>query len=160
MRLDEIRDLFSYTEWANDEVIAAIRPMPDEQYAFVRDTLAHIIFAEWVWLRRWKGESPTAPPAWAEHAPPLDALVDHLHDVEAERRALLDSLSDDDLERDVAYRSLKGDPFTNGLGHQMQHVVNHSTYHRGQVVMKIRQMGIQPPSTDLIVWFRKMSQVS
>ena len=155
MRLDEIRDLFSYTEWANDAVIAAIRALPEEQYATVRDTLAHIIFAEWVWLRRWKGESPTAPPAWAGQAPAQDALVKHLREVEAERGALLDSLSDDDLARDVPYRNLAGDPFTNRLGHLMQHVVNHSTYHRGQVVMKIRQLGVQPPSTDLIVWFRK-----
>jgi uncharacterized damage-inducible protein DinB len=154
MRLDEIRDLFTYTEWANQLVIDAIEALSPEQYDGLRDTLAHIIFAEWIWLRRWKGESPTSAPVWAESGPTLSALVDHLRGVEAERRHHVDSLSDASLEEEVAYRSLKGDPFSTRLGHQMQHVVNHSTYHRGQLVMKIRQFGIQPPTTDLIVWIR------
>ena len=152
MRLDEIRELFTYTEWANERIIATLRELTDEQRANVRDTLAHTIMAEWIWLRRWKGESPAAEPEWCTGS--LDVLVENLRAVEAERRELLDSLTEDDVKREVSYRSLKGDPFTQRLDHQMQHVGNHSTYHRGQAAMKIRAMGVQPPTTDMIVWYR------
>lgn len=161
MNVEEIRDLFSYTEWANARIVETLRGLSEEQltrtiessFPTIRDTLAHVVMAEWVWLRRWKGESPTAWPAWAENAT-LDTLVESLHAVEEERRELLASLAEDDLRRGVEYRSLKGDPFTTRLDHQMQHLVNHSTYHRGQLTTMIRQVGVKPPATDLIVWFR------
>ena len=152
MTVDDVRDLFSYTEWANEEIIAALRALTDEQRASVRDTLAHIIMAEWVWLRRWKGESPAGEPAWCGGE--LDELVENLRAVEAERREYVDSLTDEKLQGELAYRSVKGDPFTTRLVYQLQHLANHSTYHRGQAAMKIRAMGVQPPTTDLIFWYR------
>jgi uncharacterized damage-inducible protein DinB len=120
----------------------------------IRDTLAHIVMAEWIWLRRWKGESPSAPPQWTENAPSLDTIVDNLRAVEAERRELLDSITDDDLAYELPYRSMKGDPFATRLDHQMAHVANHSTYHRGQLTTMIRQVGAKPPVTDLIHFLR------
>ncbi|HUR82001.1 MAG TPA: DinB family protein [Thermoanaerobaculia bacterium] len=152
MTLDDVRNLFSYTEWANEEIIATMRTLDDEQRASVRDVVAHIIMAEWIWLRRWKGESPNAEPPWCTGS--LDVLVENLRAIESERRAFIDALSDDELQAGVAYRSMKGDPFTTRLVHQLQHVANHSTYHRGQAAMKIRALGVQPPTTDLIHWYR------
>lgn len=126
----------------------------ESSFPSLRDTLSHIVMAEWVWLRRWKGESPTAVPAWTEAEPSLDTIVENLRAVEAERRELLDSLQEDDLRRDIAYRSIKGDPFTTRLDHQLAHVANHSTYHRGQMTTMMRQIGVTPPSTDMIFYIR------
>ena len=161
MNVDEIRDLFSYTEWANERILETLRGMSEEQltrpiessFPSIRETLAHIVMAEWVWLRRWKGESPTEWPEWADLRS-LDAITGHLRAIEAERRELLESLTDDELHRDLSYRSIKGDPFSNPLVGLMQHMVNHSTYHRGQLTTMIRQAGGKPPATDLIVWLR------
>lgn len=162
MSVDNVRTLYSYTEWANERIIEALRGVTEEQFTrtivssfpSLRDTLAHIVMAEWVWLRRWKGESPTAPPAWTEAAPSLQTIVENLRAIEAERRALLDSLTEDQLRRDIAYRSMSGDPFTTRLDHQLAHVANHSTYHRGQITTMMRQIGVTPPSTDMIFYIR------
>jgi uncharacterized damage-inducible protein DinB len=162
MTIDEIRRLFRYTEWANAKVIAAARTLAPEQqhktinssFTSVVATLAHITLAEWVWLRRWKGESPTAQPVWADGASLAD-VERELTLVENERHEFLETLSDQDLTRAVDYRSLKGDPFTQFLGDLFVHVVNHSTYHRGQVVTLIRQCGGTPPSTDFLLFARE-----
>lgn len=162
MKVDDIRELFSYTEWANARILEVLEGLSEEQltrtmessFPTIRDTWIHIIVAEWIWLCRWKGTSPTAFPSWAENAPSLGVLTKNLRDIEAERRELLDSVTDDDLLRDLPYRSMKGDPFVNPLHFQMAHVANHSTYHRGQLTTMLRQAGAAPPATDLIVFIR------
>ena len=161
MTADEIRGLFDYTEWANDRMFTAIRKLSGEQctrtlrssYPTVRETLAHIVFAEWMWLERWKGANPAERPAWYASGD-VDTLENVLRSVAAERRRLLDSLDEDALDRPLHYRTMKGDPFTNRLADVLFHLVNHSTYHRGQLVTMIREVGGVPPSTDLIVFRR------
>jgi uncharacterized damage-inducible protein DinB len=76
--------------------------------------------------------------------------------VEQEREAFLGGLSDADLGRSISYRTLGGQTFSDPLGSLMKHVVNHSTYHRGQVVTQMRQLGHKPPSTDLILYLRRV----
>lgn len=162
MKIDDVRDLFSYTEWANQRILETIRGLSEEQltrtiessFPSILGTFAHVVMAEWIWLRRWKGDSPTEAPAWSDKAGSLDEVVENLRAVEAERRALLDSLTDGDLLRELPYKSMKGDPFATRLDHQMAHVANHSTYHRGQLTTMIRQAGAKPPATDLIVYVR------
>ena len=162
MTIDDIRHLFAYTEWANERIVECVRGLSVEQYArtvpssfpTIRDTLAHIVMAEWIWLRRWKGESPSEPPQWLSAEPPLDVVVENLRAIERERAELLDALNDADLQNDLSYRNMAGDPYANRLGELMSHVVNHSTYHRGQLTTMIRQVGATPPSTDLVNFLR------
>jgi uncharacterized damage-inducible protein DinB len=59
------------------------------------------------------------------------------------------------LSADLPFRLLSGDPSSMRLVDQMQHVANHATLHRGQIVGMIRQLGIEPPSTDLLFYLRK-----
>jgi len=161
MKVDEARELFAYCAWANAQVFAVSAALAPEQlnaaaassFPSVRGTLGHIVGAEWIWLRRWRGESPTAAPGWAAEAS-LPELRDHLAAVEAEREEYLAGLRDDDLLRVVEYRTLAGQPSADPLGGLLQHVVNHSTYHRGQVATQLRQLGVTPPGTDLIRYLR------
>lgn len=161
MTVDEVRRLFSYTEWANARILECVRGLTGEQFTqqvpssfpTVRDTLAHIVMAEWIWLRRWKGENPTTRPDWTRE-PSLETIETNLRAIEEERAALFATLTDDDLQRELAYRTMNGDPYTNRLGDLLTHVANHSTYHRGQLTTMLRQVGAAPPSTDLIVFLR------
>lgn len=162
MQIDDVRRLFSYTEWANARMIECARGLSGEQFTrhvdssfpSIRDTLAHIVLAEWIWLQRWKGTSPAARPQWSLEEPSLGTIVENLEAVQNERRELLASLTDEHLHRELAYRTLNGDPHTNRLGDLMAHVANHSTYHRGQLTTMLRQVGAAPPPTDLIVYLR------
>lgn len=159
MNMSDIRPLFAYTEWANARIFECIDGLSDEQYTrtiessfpSIAATLAHIISAEWIWLRRWKGESPLAAPEWAGGAA-RETLHEELRAIEAERDAFLATLTDDALTVPFSYLSIKGDAFTRPLGVTLQHVVNHSTYHRGQLTTMLRQAGAAPPSMDLTLF--------
>lgn len=159
--LEEIRDLYAYHRWANGRVLEAAGRLPvadfdrDLRSSFpsVRETLAHVLASDWVWLSRWRGNSPTARPQWdvATHA----ALSARWREVEADQRRFLEGLVADDLERTIAYRQLSGTAFSAPLGQLLRHVVNHATYHRGQAVTLLRQLGAEPPPTDLVLFHRE-----
>lgn len=162
MDVADIRSLYAYNEWANARMFSAAAQLDQNVFAeprgnsfsSIRDTLAHIATSEWVWLRRWRGESPSTVPEWGslERA---TALMQKLAEIEADRAAFLRELTDDDLERPLAYRNLKGEDYSQPLVDQLMHVVNHSTYHRGQIATLSRQAGFPAPATDLIVFKRE-----
>lgn len=160
--IDEIRELYAYNRWANRLILdAASRLSVDElardlgsSFSSVGDTLAHILAAEWVWLERWRGRSPEAIPGfWGLGT--LDEVRKAWAEVEDDQAALLTELGEADLTRRVAYRNTKGEPLEEAMGQMLRHVVNHSTYHRGQVVTMLRQLGAAAPSTDLILFYRQ-----
>lgn len=119
----------------------------------VLDTFAHILAADWVWLRRWSGESPRRmPDDWSVES--RAELRDRLDAIETERAAFLEALRPGDLDRVVAYRTIAGQPFESRMDEMLRHVVNHGTYHRGQLATLLRQLGIAAPPTDLIAYYR------
>jgi len=73
MTTDEARELLSYGSWATARMFSAAEELTQERldapapssFPSIRATLTHIVAAEWIWLRRWLGESPTSEPAWA-----------------------------------------------------------------------------------------------
>lgn len=158
----EAAQLFGYGSWANAVVFDVVGAVPEEQrqaaatgsFPSLVGTLAHIVSAEWVWLQRWLGESPTAVPSWAA-TPSLAALRAELSAVESGRASFLDALADSDLERAVSYRTLAGQAYTDTLAALFRHVINHSTYHRGQLTAQLRQLGHTPPNTDLVRYLRE-----
>ncbi len=162
MDLSDVRRLYAYTDWANDRFLDVIGRLPEEQftqtivssYSSIRDTLSHIASAEWIWLRRWMGESPLEVPSWAT-APSFAVLQTKIHAVAGERRAYLADLAPAAIESILHYRSIKGDPFALPLREVLIHCANHSTYHRGQLVTMLRQAGAQPPTTDYSLFARE-----
>jgi uncharacterized damage-inducible protein DinB len=162
MTVDDVRALFAYDEWANARIFEAASALDPEQrtrrltssFPSIQETLAHIVMAEWVWLRRWKGESPTARPPWAGGAE-VARLREALSAVEGERAGFLAGLTDARLGEPISYRTLKGEEQRGQLAGLCQHVVNHSTYHRGQAATLLRQVGATVPSTDLVVFTRQ-----
>lgn len=162
MTTGEARQLFAYDAWANGLVFEAAAGLSAEQlvhpvtssFPSVVATLAHVVGAEWVWLRRWLGENPAGFPDWVA-SPALADLRARLSAIEGEREAFVAGLSDADLGRVVTYRNLAGRAFSDPRDGLIRHVVNHSTYHRGQVATQLRQLGVTPPSTDLIVFLRQ-----
>jgi uncharacterized damage-inducible protein DinB len=161
MDLAYFRGLFDFHYWARDRVLTAVQALSPEQYAqpvggsfgSVRDTLNHTYGAEVLWLRRWHGESPGGFP----HEMPVSAgaLVNAWGEQERQMRAYLDTLVEGDLHRVIAYRNLAGVPGESRLWEMLAHVVNHATYHRGQVTTLLRLLGAAPPAgTDFIAYRR------
>lgn len=160
--IDAIRELYDYDRWANRRTLDAVSRLDaaaftedmGSSYPSVRDTLVHIMSAEWVWLMRWQGESPTGMPASWELST-FDALRTKWEEVERELAAFVAGLDDADLDRVVDYRNTRGTPYANSMAQMLRHVVNHSTYHRAQVTTLLRQLGAEPVNTDLITFYRE-----
>ena len=161
MDIAYFRTLFDFHYWARDRMLHAVVALTPDQFAepvggsfgSVRETLNHVYGAEVLWLRRWQGESPTGFPSAMPQS--IGELHEAWHMQEARMRAYLDSLSNSDLSRTVVYRNLAGMRGESLMWEMLAHVVNHATYHRGQVTTLLRQLGATPPeSTDLIGYFR------
>jgi uncharacterized damage-inducible protein DinB len=164
MTIAEIRDLFAFTEWANARVLDAAEKLPAEDllrdvhisHKSILGTLLHVAGADWIWLERWHGNSPVGHDVWAgwtaDDARSLPQVREKWMPVVRGRRAYLDTISDADLARELGYRRFTGEPYSLPLAQQMQHVINHATLHRGQIVGMIRQLGIPPPPTDLLFY--------
>ena len=180
MDTNDIRTLYAYNRWANRRMFSVLEKLSAEQFSTaiqssfpsVRESVFHILAAEWIWLKRWKGTSPraTRPVAnlssetWsvlraADVAPPqelstLAALRAFGDDVEKERAEFLRTLSDDVLRAPLNFSDMLGTPYSEPLFHLMQHVVNHGTYHRGQVTTLLRQLGAEAVALDMVYFFR------
>lgn len=162
MTPEDVRTLCAYNSWANHRALDASAALSPEQFtrnlgssfSSVRDTLAHIMLAEWIWLERWLGRSPAFPPS---DFPDLASLRARWRTIETDLDAFVQKLSVADLERIVEYKNTKGHAFSNPLQQMLQHVVNHSTYHRGQVTTLLRQLGAAPLTTDLIAFYREQA---
>jgi len=85
----------------------------------------------------------------------LTTLTERWQGVIDRRSQLISELDEERLAAELAFKLLSGDPSSMRLVDQMQHVANHATMHRGQVVGMIRQLGIDPPSTDLLFYLRR-----
>jgi uncharacterized damage-inducible protein DinB len=167
MDLTDIKQLFNYTEWANDLAMDAARKLPDENlrrevgisHKSIFGTLLHMAGAEWIWLERWHGRSPAKDLAWSlwttESCPDLDVLKGRWKNLIDARTEYVSELDEARLASELPFKLLSGDASSMRLVDQMQHVVNHATLHRGQVVGMIRQLGIEPPSTDLLFYLRR-----
>ena len=167
MNLADIRHLFDYTEWANELALDAAVQLSDENlrrdfgisHKSIFGTLVHMAGAEWIWWERWNGRSPAKADAWSlwstDACADLPVLKQRWTELVDDRAQFMSQLDQERLDAELAFKLLSGDPNSMRLIHQMQHVVNHATMHRGQIVGMIRQLGIDPPATDLLFYLRR-----
>jgi len=167
MNQSDVKQLFDYTEWANALAMDAAGKLPDENlrrevnisHGSIFGTLLHMAGAEWIWLERWHGRSPAGKEAWSlwttESCADLACLSEQWREVIDHRAQFIDTLDDSRLNAELPFKLLSGDASSMPLVDQMRHVANHATMHRGQVVGMIRQLGIDPPSTDLLFYLRR-----
>lgn len=167
MNLSDIKHLFGYTEWANELALKAAAELSDENlrrdfgisHGSIFGTLLHMAGAEWIWLERWHGHSPAGKDAWSlwktDTCADLATLNQRWQEVVDRRTQFISDLDESQLTADLQFTLLNGDTNSMRVVDQMQHVANHATLHRGQVVGMIRQLGIAPPSTDLLFYLRR-----
>ena len=167
MTPEEARALFQYNEWANQRSLNAAAQLSAEQFvkplgssfSSVRDTLMHVCGSEWIWFERFHGRAPSAIPDFSgiqtiaalrdQWSPQAKALLDFVH-----------GLSQSELDRVFEYKTINFGRYTNPLWQSLQHLVNHGTYHRGQVATMLRQLGAKPIATDLMHFYRESVTVA
>ena len=153
MTADEACSHIRYSTWASHRLLDAALKLDAEQlhrdmsvaHKSVHDTLGHVLMADRTWLSRVLGEP----------IEPAGAIEVEWPQVRARWEALADGWNDADLARVITYTNSSGATNTFTLREIVLHVVNHATLHRGQVMAMFRQLGIAPPPTDLIMYFRE-----
>lgn len=164
MKPAEMRELFAFNAWANRRIISAVEALSPEQFtkemassfSSIRDTLVHIWSVEWIWLERLEGRSPTSFPN-AKEFPDLSSMTGRWYDIEHKWLEYASRLDETALDEEVDYKTMSFGPSRNPRWQMMQHVVNHSTYHRGQITTMLRQLGAKGITTDLIFFYRERS---
>ena len=166
MHIQDIHTLYEFNYWANHRLLDIAETLSEEQFkkdlnsshGGIHGTLIHAMGAEEIWLKRWKENSPTSF-AKAEDYPTFDILTQHWDMVEHEMMGYCHMLkTDDDIRKIISYKDLKGNEYSQPLYQLMQHLINHSTYHRGQVVTMLRQLGVKPIATDMVAFFREKNK--
>jgi uncharacterized damage-inducible protein DinB len=167
MTKDEIQLLFEYDRWANNRVLHAASTLNAEEFTrdlggsfgSMRDTLLHIVGSEWGWLTCWKDPSPSpefvTELVWTQRDalfnanafPDLAAVQLKWAKIEREQIEFVHRVTNESLGRMLPVRTTQI-----SLAHLMQHLANHSTYHRGQVSLMMRQLAAAPLATDFAMF--------
>ena len=166
MTKDDIQLLYEYDRWANNRVLQAVSTLSVEaftrdlggSFGSVRDTLVHIICGEWGWLTIWKEPSVSSAfvtDLWARldnlspsnAFPGLAAVQLKWAEVERDQAQFVEGLTNESLQRMIPVCETQI-----SLAHLMQHLANHSTYHRGQVSLMMRQLAAEPLATDFAMF--------
>jgi uncharacterized damage-inducible protein DinB len=161
----DLQTLLDYHYWARDRVLDAAEKLTPEQFTrdlgssfkSVRDTLVHAYSAEWAWQSRWRSVSPTSH-LKVDDYPDVPTIRVQWSDLETNIRGFFADLGEDGLARVIEYKMFNGQPGATPFWQMVQHMVNHASYHRGQVTTMLRQLGAAPAkSMDMIGFFREQA---
>jgi uncharacterized damage-inducible protein DinB len=161
MDVDLVRGLYDYHRWANRRLFDIAAGLGEEtarrevgtQFSCptLKGMFAHIYGADFVWLERWKGTSPTRVPS-DQDFPELAALRERWNAFEIEQRQFIEGLTAADLSSVVHYKNTAGKAFQLPLWSLLQHVANHATHHRSEIATMLTMLNGSPPFTDLYLY--------
>lgn len=157
--LSVLKELFNHHYWARDLQLQTCAGLSQElftrplgsSFSSLRDTLVHMVITEWVWLERWQGRSPNTCPT-PEEFTDLKVLAERWRAVERDMRSYLAGINILKLGQDLTYTNLKGEAWTYPLWEMLFHLINHQSYHRGQVTTLLRQLGATPVMVDYLAY--------
>ena len=148
--VEHLRGLFQYDDWANQQILGALRSQPSQRS---RQILAHLLITKQEYFERLGGKDSTGFNFWP------DLLLDECSSLAASTHAkcmsLLDSGDESILERIAKYKTSEGVEHENTYRELLTHVVMHSSIHRGNIVLKMREEGLEPPKIDYIIFLRQ-----
>jgi uncharacterized damage-inducible protein DinB len=156
--LDAVRPLFAHMEWADAMVWRAVTDCAGaSDDKVLHDRLYHIHATQHAFLQAWRGEEVVFK--GTDDYPGLDAVRDLGRAFYAVATDYIASLSPDAVDREMVLpwstyfakrAGFTAHPST--LGETLLQLPSHSTYHRGQVNIRIRELGATPPLVDFIAW--------
>ena len=159
MELSHVKKLFDYHHWAADKLFDALGDVSAAEldkpwggsFKTARALLRHIVGAEQLWLERFGGNSPKTMPEMPAGWSGAD-YVGEWRKVKAREQVFVKGLTQQKLDGSLSYTNMKGENHTFPLADILTHVVNHGTYHRGQLTHLLRDLGRQGVSTDYVAW--------
>lgn len=160
---DILRSFATYHIWANQKLFDLVLSLPEEQYKAevpssfnsLYKTALHMWNAESIWWQRITSPDKIVPPQISFDGTMHD-IVNSMELQSQQWLAWINEMTDETLMEILHYKSLKGEPFSQPLKDVALHIFNHGTYHRGQIVNMLRQLGVTSsiPQTDYTAWSR------
>jgi len=162
VKKEDIKLLFEFNYWAKARMFGVLDTIPEAElykdlktsFKGIHGTLVHICAAENTWLQRFAG-IPNPKFLRVDDLPTYTAVKVKWNEVEKEMLAYVSTLTDSALTEKFSFTTSDGKTVTNLRWHALQHLVNHGSYHRGQITSMIRQIGSTPVGTDLIAFYRQ-----
>jgi len=157
-----LREQLLYMLWADRMMLKAVRDVTPEDllrdagvsFGSLLGTMVHILGSQRLWLSRFAGIAIERRPTLQDF-PDLPAWIQGWEETASGVEAFLAALTDEQLAAHITWVDPEAGALTRPLWQPVLHLVNHASYHRGQMISLLRQMGYQPPSTDLIRYFRE-----
>jgi uncharacterized damage-inducible protein DinB len=148
--------LYEYNRWANGLMLDAAADLTPEQlfhqhghsWGSVHGVLVHMMSAEWIWLRRWQGESPKSTLNPVDF-PDLQALRLRWNKVGSELTDFVIMQTEESVQRPITYTNTRGQSFTLPLWQLMAHLANHGTHHRGELAAMFALLGASHTEDEL-----------
>lgn len=152
-----------YNIWASGKIVEFLSNADEKvfdselssSFPSIKKTILHIWDAEVIWHKRMQGKSLDTWPSATFNGTNAELLAGFV----AQSKLLADfieSKGEDFLQANITYMNMKGDTFTSTVEEILFHVVNHGTFHRGQLITMMRSLGLtQFSSEDLITFLRK-----
>lgn len=156
--MTDIFELLEYQRWATIKTLDSVAKLTEEQlhrdlgssFKGVFETLVHLYGADRAWLGRLQGQNPSRPNL-ADY-PNLEALREAWEVVLDGWKETVSKL--ENPKQMIHYKLYDGSPFSSSLEEIVKQVVNHGTYHRGQVAAMQRMLGGEAVGTDLMLFYR------
>ena len=152
--LDHLRDLFAYNDWANRRMVVSLKGGGPER---ARRILAHLLVTEKEYFDRLYGKDSTGFNFWQDLD--LERCGDLARDTAERFEKLLRRFDEEGLDLRTRYRTSRGVEHENTFRELLTHVVLHSSIHRGNIILKMREDGFEPPQIDYIIYLRETKYV-
>lgn len=152
--VEHLRHLFAYNDWANRRIIVAVKEIQSERS---RQILAHLLISEREYYERLYGKDSTGFNFWPELS--IEGCGELARETAGNYEKLLRRFEEDGLNVTTRYKTSEGVEHENTFRELLTHVLLHSSIHRGNIMLKIREDGFEPPKIDYIIYLRETKYI-
>jgi uncharacterized damage-inducible protein DinB len=163
----QIKSYADYNLWANQQIIAILKQLSDDQldqvivnsFPSITKTISHIWLAEYLWLKRWQGTSLKTFP-FSDFKGTHHQRFEEVLKTSTAIKDYVATINQSDLAEGITIQTLEGNEYSHTRHQLIHHCLNHSTYHRGQLVMMCKQLGIQELGPFDYIWYLRQKDAT
>jgi uncharacterized damage-inducible protein DinB len=149
--IEHLRELFIYNDWANRRIVTALESSPGEK---ARKILAHLLITEKEYYARLYGKDSTGFDFWQNLS--LEDCGNLAKENAENYERILKRFDDEGLGQIAKYKTSEGVAYQNTFRELLTHVLFHSSTHRGNIILKMREENYAPPKIDYIIYLREV----
>ncbi len=151
---DHLRQLFEYNDWANRRMIVSLKENASKRSL---EIMAHLLITEQEYFERLYGKDSTGFDFWPQMS--IQDCSTLAKENAGRYEKLLKRFDDEAIGMYVKYKTSEGVEYENTFREMLSHVLIHSSTHRGNIMLKLREEGFEPPKIDYIVYLRETKYV-